>query len=112
MSPATELIAARDPFQAPVVEAPAPKKREAPVVEQSELTPALAGLVLKSTIVGDDAKRALIGGEVYEEGNTIAAAGGESGFRLVEIRPREVILERKGRLYTLSLPKNEWAKGH
>lgn len=112
MSPATDLVAERDPFKAPIVEAPALKKPEAAVVvEQRDLTPVSAGLVLNSTIVGRGERRALIGGEVYEEGSTIAAHGGESGFRLVEIRPREVILERKGRLYTLGLPTNEWAKG-
>jgi hypothetical protein len=111
MSPARELIAVRDPFKVAVVVTPAPKKHEAPVVEQPDLTPVSAGLVLNSTIVGRGEKRALIGGDVYEEGSTIAAAGGEAGFRVVEIRPREVVLERKGRLYTLDLPKSEWSKG-
>jgi hypothetical protein len=111
MSPATELIAARDPFKVPTIEMPASKKREEAVVEKPDLTPASAGLVLNSTIVGPGEKRALIGGEIYEEGGMLAATGGEIWFRIVEIRPREVILERKGRLYTLDLPKNEWTKG-
>jgi hypothetical protein len=108
MSPATELAAGRDPFKSLPTES-AEKKRAETAPEQPDLTPTAAGLVLTSTIVGRGQKIALIGGEAYKEGSLVAAARGEADFRLVEIRPREVILERKGRLYNLSLPTNEWA---
>jgi hypothetical protein len=108
MSPATELAAGRDPFKSLPTES-AEKKQTESAPEQPDLTPTAAGLVLTSTIVGRGQKIALIGGESYKEGSVVAARRGEADFRLIEIRPREVILERKGRLYNLSLPTNEWA---
>jgi hypothetical protein len=108
MSPATELAIGRDPFKSLPIET-LEKKRAEPASEQPDLTPTSAGLVLTSTIVGRGQSIALIGGEAYIEGSVVAASRGDGRFRIVEIRPREVILERKGKLYNLSLPTNEWA---
>jgi hypothetical protein len=106
MSPAADLGSGRDPFH------PIEEKKNKPLAvttEKPDVTPADAGLALRSTIVGGDQKTALIGREVYREGETIAATRGEGEFRLVEIRPREVVLERSGKLYRLGLPTTEWA---
>jgi hypothetical protein len=105
MKPATDLGSGRDPFH-PLDEKKV--KRAAAVVEKPDLTPADAGLSLSSTIVGAGDRTALIGRDVYREGDTIATTHGEGKFRLVEIRPREVVLERSGKLYRLDLPTNQW----
>jgi hypothetical protein len=106
MTPAADFGSGRDPFH-PIEEK---KTKAQPIaVEKPDLTPADAGLALSSTIVGAGQKTALIGREVYREGEKIAASHGEGEFRLVEIRPREVVLERSGKLYRLALPTNEWA---
>ena len=105
MSPAADLEGGRDPFH------PIEEKKNKPLAvtaENPDVTPDDAGLALRSTIVGGDQKTALIGREVYREGETIAATRGEGEFRLVEIRPREVVLERSGKLYRLGLPTTEW----
>jgi hypothetical protein len=109
MSPATELAIGRDPFKLLPIEAMEKKRAEPASEQQPDLTPTLAGLVLTTTIVGRGQSIALIGGEAYKEGSVVAALRGDGRFRIVEIRPREVILERKGKLYNLSLPTNEWA---
>jgi hypothetical protein len=105
MSPATDLESGRDPFH------PIEEKKNKPLAvatEKPDVTPDDAGLALRSTIVGGDQKTALIGREIYREGETIVATRGEGEFRLVEIRPREVVLERSGKLYRLGLPTSEW----
>ena len=109
-APATDLGSGRDPFRPSGIEK-VNTKRENHAVDAHDMTPADAGLVLGSTIVGVGQSVALIGGEVYKEGNSVAAKTGEGSFRIVEIRPREVILERNGKLYRLNLPTNEWAAG-
>jgi hypothetical protein len=105
MKPATDLGSGRDPFH-PLEEKKV--KKGAAVLEKPDLTPADAGLSLSSTIVGAGDRTALIGRDVYREGDTIATTHGEGEFRLVEIRPREVVLERSGKLYRLDLPTNQW----
>jgi hypothetical protein len=109
MSPATELAIGRDPFKSLPIEALEKKRAEPASEQQPDLTPTSAGLVLTTTIVSRGGSIALIGGEAYKEGSVVAAPRGDGRFRVVEIRPREVILERKGKLYNLSLPTNEWA---
>lgn len=108
MKAATELAGGRDPFVIRPTATAQTKPIETPS-EPPEISPAAAGLVLTSTIVGDGHKLALISNEAYREGATVSAVQGEEQFRIVEIRPREVVLSRKGKLYILGLPTNEWA---
>ncbi len=105
MKPATDLGSGRDPFHSSEEKK---TKAAAVTVEKPDITPAEAGLALSSTIVGAGERTALIGRDVYREGDTIATTRGEGEFRLVEIRPREVVLERSGKLYRLGLPTSEW----
>jgi hypothetical protein len=106
MAPASDLGSGRDPFT-PIEQSRT--KPTAVATDKPELTPADAGLALNSTFVGHGQKAALIGREIYREGEAIAAIHGDGSFRLVEIRPREVVLERSGKLYRLGLPTSEWA---
>jgi hypothetical protein len=107
MTPATELAGGRDPFATrPATTAQAKPTETAP--EPPDVSPTAAGLVLTSTIVGGGHKLALISNEVYREGATVSGAQDEREFRIVEIRPREVVLSRKGKLYILGLPTAEW----
>ncbi|HEV2972177.1 MAG TPA: hypothetical protein VGY55_19545 [Pirellulales bacterium] len=108
MAPATELGIGRDPFASSrneLIRANPPRATPG----DAELSPADAGIVLISTIVGLGKRMALIGKEVFEEGDLIPALHGAGSFRLVEIRPREIVLERKGKQYRLALPGDELA---
>jgi hypothetical protein len=89
---AAELAAAKGSQQKKIKRAPPP-----------ELLPADAGLVLNSTLVGNGRRMALIGGEPYWEGDAVPAAHGDGNFKLVEISPRQVVLERQGKHYDLEI---------
>ncbi len=105
MKPTSDFGNGRDPFH-PREEN---KTKGAVVpVEKPDITPSDAGLALSSTIVGAGERTALIGRDVYREGDTISTPRGEGEFRLVEIRPREVVLERSGKQYRLELPTSQW----
>jgi hypothetical protein len=108
MAPATELGIGRDPFTSTKIELTRTKQPRA-AAEETELSPTDAGLVLISTIVGLGQRMALVGKEVFNEGDLIPAARGGGSFRLIEVRPREIVLERKGKQYRLSLPGDELA---
>ncbi|HEV3417362.1 MAG TPA: hypothetical protein VG056_11125 [Pirellulales bacterium] len=108
MAPATELGIGRDPFISTKFELTRTKQPQA-AAEEAELSPADAGLVLISTIVGLGQKMALVGKETFKEGDLIPAMRGAGSFRLVQIRPREIVLERKGKQYRLNLPGDELA---
>jgi hypothetical protein len=106
--PAIDLGGGRDPFGPSRADLAAKEQKEsAPAPEQ---TPGDAGLVLNSTIVGLGENVALIGGESYKVGSLVPAHEGEGGFRLVEIRPRQVILDRQGKRYELNLETTEVAR--
>src|SRR5262249_26358228 len=80
------------------------KREEAEAVELAEATPEEAGFVLSSTLVGKARKTALINGRVYEEGSQIASAGGVV-FRLTQVEPQRVVLEREGHVYPLEIKR-------
>jgi hypothetical protein len=71
---------------------------EKPAAEPDEL-----GLVLSSTLVGRSRRAALISGRTYELGSKIRVEG--ESFRLVEVEPNRIVLERDGQQYTLSIKR-------
>lgn len=98
----------RDPFGPSAAELAAAKVKQQQQskikrVPPAELLPADAGLVLNSTLVGSGRRMAMIGGEPYWEGDIVPASHGTDGFRLVEIYPRQVVLERQGKHYGLEI---------
>ena len=111
MQPTRGLGKGRDPFgqsaaalaAAELAAAKAREQKKAKRAPPPELLPADAGLVLNSTLVGSGPRMALIGGEPYWEGDTVPAQHGSESFRLVEIYPRQVVLERQGKHYGLEI---------
>lgn len=85
---------ARDPFRAPVIEAPAlppPPPPPPPVVEPIRPPVVEEPLRLKLTsVVSGQGSYAVIDGRVLHLGDSIA------GYRIVEIRGRSVVLEKDG----------------
>jgi hypothetical protein len=100
------LSGPRDPFVSP--QPPAPS--EPPKSAQSEaqpITPADAGLLLTTTLLGARKKIAEINGKSYTIGQRVKIVGDDlrASFRVVEIHPRRVILESQGRRYELKIPR-------
>jgi hypothetical protein len=115
MQPATLTVLAkeRNPF-APLaaiaaIEMPASAldaKKQAGEDSEEEAVPARPddlGLVLSSTLVGRKRRAALISGRTYELGSKISVEG--EAFRLVEVEPSRIVLERDGQQYTLSIKR-------
>ncbi len=94
----------RDPFhlETELAERPAEKT---PAV-RPPATPEALGLNLSGTIVGSDRRVAVINGKTYREGTVIEwKKQGESlQVKLVEIRPREALVQLDGREWTLKVP--------
>lgn len=110
MQPARQLGVGRDPFgpsaaavAAQLAAAKANVRKPVKRALPPDLMPADAGLVLNSTLVGSGRRMALIGGEPYWEGDTVPAPRDSVSFRLVEIFPRQVVLERQGNRYGLEI---------
>ena len=102
----------RDPFGPSASELAAAER--AAIQQQREKTtkiqrptPSAAGLVLSSTMVRPAGSVAMINGIAYHEGSLVPA--GEAGFRLVEIRPRHVVLVHDNQHYELHLNSVEIA---
>jgi hypothetical protein len=104
--PAAPLAAACNPFRIPVlrpqvVEQPKPRPKAEPAI-----APQSVGLVLSSTIVGPDRRVARISGRTYAEGSSVKAVtkdGGRIAYTLVDIEPRQVLLQRLGVVYELRI---------
>jgi hypothetical protein len=101
-----------DPFREdqPIVEAETSLAAEA--VEESEpeeapITPAEAGLVLGTTLVSTNKKVAEINGRSYGINDQVKTAKGDldANFRVLEIYPRRVVLERLGKRFELKIPR-------
>ena len=73
--------------------------------EQPAAGPDDLGLVLSSTLVGKSRRAALISGRTYELGSKIRVEG--EAFRLLEVEPNRIVLERDGELYTLSIKRRK-----
>jgi hypothetical protein len=112
MRTAVELPSDRDPFKAqqvgpaevsaPITAEEAPKVAEAP-----PLDPRDAGLVLSSTFVGPRKQVALIGGKPYHIGDRVRAKkdGMKASFKVVDVQPRLIVLERNGKQYELTITR-------
>lgn len=70
-----------------------------------DLSPEALGMKLTSTIVGDRRSVAMIDDRAHAVGQRVIAYDGATPlpFRLVEIRPELVILEREGQQYALKI---------
>jgi hypothetical protein len=100
------LPGSRDPFVSP--QPPAPEKpAEEPKVAAGPITPAEAGLLLTTTLLGARKKIAEISGKSYTIGDRVKVLTDEfnASFRVVEIYPRRVILESHGKRYELRIPR-------
>lgn len=103
----------RDPF------APAKSRLAAQKLSQhsaepppQELTPAQAGIALRSTVVSSRMKTALINGRAYHENQTVSAPNGQDHFTLVEIRVDGIVLARHGQSFELKLKTVEFANAN
>jgi hypothetical protein len=112
MRSAVELPSPRDPFRtqqvdpseiaAPTVAEATPKVAEAPPLDPKD-----AGLVLSSTFVGPRKQVALIGGKPYRIGDRVRAKkdGMKASFKVVDVQPRLIVLERNGKQYELTITR-------
>ena len=97
---APTLTKTRDPFEPPKIDVAETKPVEPPKPKPPAITPAAAGLVLTSTIVGPQRRIAQISGKIYAVGQTIdppkekkEKEPGGPAFKLVEVQPRRAVLE-------------------
>jgi hypothetical protein len=81
------------------------KNSEAAESERPPAGPDDLGLVLSSTLVGQSRRAALVSGRTYELGSKIRVEG--EAFRLVEVEPNRIVLERDGQQYTLSIKRRK-----
>ena len=109
MRPSQDLSSERDPFVNPLAAAQAKAEREvsATAASTKPITPAEAGLVLTTTLLGARKKIAEIDGRSYSIGDRVQAftASSSASFRVVEIFPRRVVLEGHGQRYELTIPR-------
>ena len=109
MRPSAELPSERDPFASPLGAAPAESEQPVapPVAAAEPITPAEAGLVLTTTLLGARKKIAEIDGKSYAVGDRVEVLTEalKTSFRVVEIYPRRVVLESHGKRYELKLPR-------
>ena len=108
MKPAAEFGQWRDPFGPSAAELAAAQRavteKQQEKTAKTELpSPSAAGLVLSSTIVRPAGSVAMISGATYHEGSLVPAGQAGTGFTLVEIRPRQVVLVRGLERYELHL---------
>ena len=109
---APTLTKTRDPFESPKIEVAETKSVEPPKPKPVAITPAAAGLVLTSTIIGPQRRVAQISGKIYAVGQTIEVrkekkdkdAGGPA-FKLIEVQPRRAVLEADGQRFELLIPE-------
>ena len=109
MKPA-DNISHRDPFQ-PAASVLDKQALEALAATPPAITPAEAGLVLSSTIVGRQQRVARVGNKTYRIGNHIKADkdGQELDFILAEIEPGSVVLVRDGHRYEVLIKRPQHA---
>lgn len=84
-----------------------------PVVDETEVSIAHAGLVLNSVIMGPRGRAAIINGESFHEQQEVPVdgkSGSRLNFRLIHIRRNSVELERNGKVQTLSFAPPDLSK--
>jgi hypothetical protein len=108
---AQPLTLERDPFE-PALSESAEARAKGPESLRPKvraLTPQAAGLVLTSTIIGPQRRVAQISGKIYSVGQTVEATKGKEApgvsFKLVEIKPRQAVLEADGQRFELTIPE-------
>ncbi len=106
---APPLTKTRDPFESPKIETSEAKTAEKSQSKPPAITPAAAGLVLTSTIIGPQRRIAQISGKTYAVGQTIEVAKDKEvlgiAFKLVEVHPRRAVLEADGQRFELTIPE-------
>lgn len=112
MKPAAARSQRRDPFHPATGEVAANEEEEPDEAQTAEaakdLTPDALGVQLTSTLIGPQRRVAMINGRPCQEGRTIAMAkdGQQVEFKLCEVHPRRVVLERDGKRYELAIPQS------
>ncbi len=108
---ADPLATDRDPFSPVKTETISPEEvaAKAASAKPAVLSPAQAGLVLTSTVVGPERRVAQINGKSYSVGQTIQVIKDSKSlgisFTLVDVQPRSVVLESDGRQFDLAIPQ-------
>jgi hypothetical protein len=113
MQPSLATIQRADIFitTAPTRREPAESDNEKPAEPIVEITPASAGIVLSSTIVGGGRQVAQINGKRYSVGDELKTEqdGHEVVFKLIAIEPKRVVLEYAGARFVVKLPSAKLA---
>jgi len=106
MRPA-DANAKRDPFHSEARETTEQKTLDTLAASQPAVTPADAGIVLSSTIVGPTQRVARVAGTSYRVGDHIRAGkdGQVVDFVVTRIEPRNVVLARNGHRYEVQLKR-------
>jgi hypothetical protein len=103
------LTQTRDPFESLPTEAAERKAEDKIKTKPPVITPAAAGLVLTSTIIGPQRRVAQISGKTYTVGQVIEVAKEKESpcatFKLIEVHPRRAILEAEGERFELTIPE-------
>ena len=103
------LTKMRDPFEPSTIEAADTKAQEQSKLKPPAITPAAAGLVLTSTIIGPQRRVAQIDGKTYTVGQTIEVAQEKAAlgveFKLIEVHSRRAVLEADGQRFELMIPE-------
>lgn len=107
MQPAARLPLERNPFAATASPAETvEEEQEAVAHAAAQLTVDDLGLVLSSTVVGPQARLALLNGRVYREGSELLTTDGVA-LNLTHIAPGHVVLEGMGLTFELSLTRSD-----
>lgn len=98
----------RDPFLSPKPQVAEEDTQDKPKTVPPETTPEGLGMVLSSTIIGPRRRLARISGKTYKLGQsvTLEKDGQQVTFKLVELHPRRVVLEREGKRFDLKIPSH------
>ena len=120
----TGLATLRDPFTPVKQEATSAQAQLSAKAEElqkklqqsPDITPQSVGLTLSSTIVGPHVRVALLNGRTYKQGQLIKVGTNEDKtgdgktsieFKLLDIQPEQVTLERSNKKYTLTITKQK-----
>lgn len=99
----------RDPFEAPQAELAQRSVEAKQDAKLPTVTPAAAGLVLTSTIIGPQRRVVQISGKTYSVGQSIEVAKEKESlhatFKLVEVHSRRAVLESAGERFELTIPE-------
>lgn len=108
--PSESLLARRSPFQPVETEISKTEPEQEVAVEetvQKSPTPESLGMALSATVVGPGRRVAVIDGKAYPEGQSVPAtqSGEEIKFKLSEVHPERIVLERQGERFELAIPR-------